>query len=86
MHNQSNRNLWHNCKRNNKRKQKTTPPNCEQKDLALYLSSTNSGADICDKLELEFCDLGRGMWGVNGLYDVVATAGTGVSHILTVSV
>ena len=33
MHNQSNRNLWHNCKRNNKT-HKTTPPNCEQKDLA----------------------------------------------------
>ena len=34
MHNQSNRNLWHDCKRNKKRKQKQTPPKCEQKDLA----------------------------------------------------
>ena len=35
MHNQSNRDLWHNCKRN-KRNQQTnkTPPKCEQKDLA----------------------------------------------------
>ena len=55
-------------------------------ELELYLSSMNSGADICDKLELEFCDLGRGMRGVNGLFDAVSTAGTGVSHILTMSV
>ena len=55
-------------------------------ELELYLSSVNRGADICDKLELESCDLGRGMWGVIGLCDVAGTAGTGVSHILTVSV
>ena len=55
-------------------------------ELELYLSSVNRGADICDKLELESFDLGRGMWGVNGLCDVVGTAGTGVSYILTVSV
>ena len=55
-------------------------------DLELYLSSVNRGADICDKFELESCDLGRGMWVVNGLCGVVGTAGTGVSHILTVSV
>ena len=55
-------------------------------ELELYLSSVNRGADICDKLELESCDLGRGMWDVNGLCDVVGTAGTGVSCILTVSV
>ena len=34
MHNQSNRNLWHNCKRNKKQTKTKTPPNCEQKDLA----------------------------------------------------
>ena len=50
------------------------------------MSSTNSGADICDELELEFCDFGRVKQGVNGLCDAVGTAGTGVSHILTVSV
>ena len=35
MHNQSNRDLWHNCKRN-KRNQRTnkTPPKSKQKDLA----------------------------------------------------
>ena len=55
-------------------------------ELELYLSSVHRGADICDKLELEFCDLGRGMQGVNSLCDVVGTAGTGISHILTVSV
>ena len=54
-------------------------------ELELYLSSVNRGADICDKLELEFCNLGRGMRGVNGLCDAVGTAGTQVSHILTVS-
>ena len=55
-------------------------------ELELYLSSVNRGADICDKFELESCNLGRGMWGVNSLCDVVGTAGTGVSRILTVSV
>ena len=36
MHNQSNRNLWHNCKSNNKAEnnKKQPPLNCEQKDLA----------------------------------------------------
>ena len=51
-------------------------------ELELYLSSVNRGADIGDKFELESCDLGRGMWGVNSLCDVVGTAGTGLSHIL----
>ena len=55
-------------------------------ELELHLSSVNRGADICDKFELESCDLGRRMWGVNTLCDAVGTAGTGVSHILTVSV
>ena len=55
-------------------------------ELELHLSSVSREADICDKLELESCDLGRGMWGVNSLCDVAGTAGTGVSHILTVSV
>ena len=54
--------------------------------MELHLSSVNSGADIGDKLELESCDLGRGMWSVIGLCDVAGTAGTGVSCILTVSV
>ena len=44
-------------------------------ELELYLSSVNRGADICDKFELESCDLGRGMQGVNGLCDAVGTAG-----------
>ena len=37
MHNQSNRDLWHNCKRNKRETmtQQTTAPKCEQKDLAL---------------------------------------------------
>ena len=39
MHNQSNRDLWHNCKRNKRetmttRRKQKTPPKCEQKDLA----------------------------------------------------
>ena len=55
-------------------------------ELELYLSSVKRGADICDKLELESCDLGRGMQGVSILCDAVGTAGTGVSRILTVSV
>ena len=55
-------------------------------ELEMYLSSVNRGADICDKFELESCDLGRGMWGVNGLFGAVGTVGTGVSCILTVSV
>ena len=55
-------------------------------ELKLYLSSVNRGANICDKLELESSDLGRGMRGVNSLCDAVGTAGTGVSHILTASV
>ena len=54
--------------------------------MELHLSSVNRGADIVDKLELEYCDLGRGMWGVIGLCDAAGTAGTGVSCILTVSV
>ena len=54
--------------------------------MELHLSSVNRGADIIDKLELESCDLGRGMRGVIGLCDAVGAAGTGVSHILTVSV
>ena len=45
-------------------------------ELELYLSSVNSGADICDKCEPESCDLGRGMWGVNGL------CGVGVLFVL----
>ena len=39
-----------------------------------------------DKLELESCSLGRGMWGVIGLCAAAGTAGTGVSCILTASV
>ena len=54
-------------------------------ELELYLSSVNRGADICDKYELEYCDVGRGMQGVNGLCCVGGTTGTGVSHILTMS-
>ena len=36
MHNQRNRDLWHNCKRNKEMTttQRQTPPKCEQKDLA----------------------------------------------------
>ena len=55
-------------------------------EIELHLSSVNRGADIVDKLELESCDLGRGMWGVIDLFDAAGTAGTGVSHILTASV
>ena len=55
-------------------------------ELELYLSSVNRGPDICNKFELESCDLGRGMRGVKGLCDVVGTAGTVVSCILTASV
>ena len=33
MHNQSNRDLWHNCKRNKRNNDTQTPPKCEQKDL-----------------------------------------------------
>ena len=55
-------------------------------ELELYLSSVNRGADICDEYELESCDLGRGMWGFNGLCGAGGTAGTGASRILTVSV
>ena len=54
--------------------------------MELHLSSVNRGADIADKLELESCDLGRGMQGVISLCDAVGTADTGVSCILTVSV
>ena len=54
--------------------------------MELHLSSVNRGADIVDKLKLESCDLGRGMQGVIGLCDAAGTAGTGDSHILTVSV
>ena len=38
MHNQSNRDLWHNCKRN-KKQAKQTPPKCKQKDLARLRTS-----------------------------------------------
>ena len=55
-------------------------------EMELRLCSVNRGADIVDKLELESCDLGRGMQGVIGLCDAAGTAGTGVSYILTVSV
>ena len=51
--------------------------------MELYLSSVNRGADNVDKLVLESCDLGRGMWGVIGLCDAAGTAGTGVSRIQT---
>ena len=54
-------------------------------ELELYLSSVKRGADIGDQYELEFCDLGRGMQGANGLCGTGGTVGTGVSHILTVS-
>ena len=54
--------------------------------MELHLSSVNREADIVDKLELESCDLGRGMQDVIGLCDVAGTAGTGVSCILLVSV
>ena len=55
-------------------------------EMELHLSSVNRGADIVDKLVLEPCDLGRGMWGVISLWDAADTIGTGVSHILTVPV
>ena len=55
-------------------------------EMELHLSSVNRGADIVDKLEWESCDLGRGMQGVISLCDAVGAAGTGVSHIQTVSV
>ena len=55
-------------------------------EMELHLSSVNRGTDIVDKLELESCDLGRGMQGVIGLCDAAGTAGTGVSCILMVSV
>ena len=55
-------------------------------EMELHLSSVNRGADIVDKLELESCDLGRGMRGVISLCDAAGTAGTGVYHILTASV
>ena len=55
-------------------------------EMELPLSSVSRGADIVDKLELESCDLGRGMQGVIGLCDTAGTAGTRVSHILTASV
>ena len=51
-------------------------------ELVLHLSSVNRGADICDKLELESYDLGRGMRGVISLCDAAGTAGTGDSCIL----
>ena len=54
--------------------------------MELHLSSVNGGTDIVDKLVLESCVLGRGMWGVIGLYDAAGTAHTGVSHIWTASV
>ena len=54
--------------------------------MELHLSSVNRGADIVDKLVLESCVLGRGMWGVIGLCDVAGTAGTGISCSQTVSV
>ena len=54
--------------------------------VGLHLSSVNRGADIVDKLVLECCVLGRGMWGVIGLWDAAGTAGTGISHILTAPV
>ena len=39
MHNQRNRDLWHNCKRNKKQqtRNKQTPPKCKQKDLAQWV-------------------------------------------------
>ena len=52
----------------------------------VIIRDVNRGADIGDKLQLETCDLGRGMQGVIGLCDVEGTAGTGVSCILTASV
>ena len=55
-------------------------------EMELHLSSVNRGADIVDKLELESCDLGRGMQGVIGLCDAAGTAGIGVSCTLTASV
>ena len=55
-------------------------------EMELHLSSVNRGADIIYKLELESCDLGRGMQGVIGLCDAVGAAGTGVFYILTMSV
>ena len=51
--------------------------------MELHLSSVNRVADIVDKLELESCDLRRGMRGVISLCDAAGTAGTGVSHIPT---
>ena len=55
-------------------------------ELELYLSCVNRGTDIGDMYEPEFCDVGRGMWGVNGLCCVGGSSGTGVSWILTMSV
>ena len=63
MHNQRNRDLWHNCKRN-KKHSKPTPPKCEQKDLAkpnrtirnLYLPNSITNAVLA--LEL----LPKAMW------------------------
>ena len=54
-------------------------------ELELHLTSVNRGADIYDKEEPESGDVGRGIWGVNGLYCVGGGAGTGVSYILTMS-
>ena len=57
-------------------------------ELELYLSSVKGEADICDEYEQyepEYCDVGRGMWGVNGLCGAGGTVGTGVSCILTMS-
>ena len=45
-------------------------------EMELHLSSVNSRADIGDKLQLESCDLGRGMRGVIGLCDAAGSAGT----------
>ena len=54
-------------------------------ELELYLSSVKRGTDNCDKCEPEFDDVGRGIWGVNGLCCTECGTGTGVSVILTVS-
>ena len=51
-------------------------------ELLLNLSSTNSGADICDTKESVSLGQGKGMWGVSGLECAIDETGTGVSHIL----
>ena len=37
-------------------------------EIELHLCSVKSRADNCDKCEQEFGDVGRGMWGIKGLY------------------